>query len=271
MKFQPPAGFVHRPGRQRRTMRVQTSPRRAHELMRASIRSGFVSRDHRLVEADLVKSLSTSRNAVRQALQMLADEGLVARAPRRGTSVAVSMVRMTLDQHDAIDRIPTAPEREGGPAFSARLLERRIVPATPYIRRRMGRDEPDVQMYEHLVSVHGEPIQVRVGYVPLGFDAGDIHPNEANRARAFQLRFGRELGSSEDAIEAVACEARTSKLLGVPTGSPVLLRETLLTDSSGVAWELSFRYNRGDRVSLCASYDASGSGGIERLQPGAFG
>src|SRR5262249_29570424 len=84
----------------RPTSPLQTSSRRVYELLRSAIRTGYLPAGTQLVEFELVKTLSTSRNALRVALQLLADEGVVERNPRSGTFITSAMVQITLNELD---------------------------------------------------------------------------------------------------------------------------------------------------------------------------
>jgi len=57
------------------------------DVLRASILSGRIGPDERLVEAELARELRVSRGPVREALALLAKEGIVTNVPRRGKFV----------------------------------------------------------------------------------------------------------------------------------------------------------------------------------------
>ena len=111
----------------------------------------------------------------------------------------------------------------------------------------MQTDEESVLMHERLISVRGEPHHVWIGYVSADVDYSTVRPN-GEREPIFLERFGVEYSHAEDSVEAVPCELRTSRLLQVAPGSPILLCETLMYDVTGRIRELRFRYNRGDRA-----------------------
>jgi GntR family transcriptional regulator len=54
----------------------------------------------------------------------------------------------------------------------------------------------------------------------------------------------------------VACDPRTSRLLGIAEGAPILLRETVAFGVDGIPRELTYKYNRGDRIAVFATSDA---------------
>jgi len=230
---------------------MQTSSRRVYELLRSAIRSGYLPAGQQLVEHELVKTLSTSRNALRLALQLLAEEGVVERNPRRGTIISSAMIQIKLNELDARTRVHTAgrmAELPPADAFEEQMLDERVLPASPYVKARMANDDEFVRMQEWLISVRGEPNHVWVAYVHPDVDYSCVRPN-GDRLDIFRTRFGVEFARAVDVLEAVPCEERTSKLLGVPAGAPILARETLLYGVDGRVRELRFRYNRGDRVS----------------------
>jgi DNA-binding GntR family transcriptional regulator len=66
-----------------------------YSRLRSAIRSGTLPPGERLVERDLAARLGVSRAPIREALQRLEDEGLIAPAGRRGKIV------VTLSPHDA--------------------------------------------------------------------------------------------------------------------------------------------------------------------------
>lgn len=228
---------------------VQTSSRRAYELLRSAIRTGFLPAGTQLVEYELAKALSTSRNALRVALQLLADEGVVERNPRSGTIITSAIVQITLNEMDAEARVHTSgrlADLAPTEVFDEDLLDEQVIPASPYIRQRMQTDDEFVLMHERLISVRGEPHHVWLGYVAADIDYATVRPN-GDRESIFLERFGVAYSHAEDSVEAVPCDLRTSRLLHVPPGSPILLCETLMYDVDGRIRELRFRYNRGDR------------------------
>ncbi|OLT22871.1 hypothetical protein BJF78_33115 [Pseudonocardia sp. CNS-139] len=229
---------------------LQTSVRRVYTLLRAGIRSGTLAPDAQLVESEVAALMDASRNSVRRALQMLAAEGLVSREPRQGTSIVRGIVRVSLDQRTVPDQSSALWRGGNGPLYRSELLECREVTPSEYVRTRLALRSATVTMSEHLVYLLNEPVSVCLVYTPVGLAAENLQLENRNRACAFRHRFGVELGRHEDTVEAVACEARTGTLLGVRAGSPILLRETLAVGADGVPRELTYKYNRGDRVAV---------------------
>jgi GntR family transcriptional regulator len=230
---------------------VQNSPRRAHDLLRTGIRHDLIPRNEKLEEQFLTRRYATSRNAVREALQTLALEGLVTRIPRFGTKVT--------------GRITVLPLRDvavnGGdvPDLAARLeeLDLKLVPATPVLQERLAIDADQVVLIEHLARVADVPLYVRVAYLPAPEDVESfaerlrfVYAGQRSNSAALQDLYGVDAGDIELTVEAIPCDPRTAKLLGCQTGAPILVRERVLHDVDGRPRELSFTHLRGDRAAL---------------------
>jgi GntR family transcriptional regulator len=220
---------------------LQTSPRRVHDLVRTAIREGILQPDDRLIEEYLVREMATSRNAVREALQMLASEGLVRRERREGTTVVRQVIRIPLD--DIVSRV--APE-----GFGVRRLDDRAVPSTQIIRARLQTDADKVGVIEHLFTYHGEAIGIRVAYYHLEITQPTGWETCPDLQTAFLAVFGLPLWKVDTHIDSFACDARTSRMLDVPIGSPTLVKEQTLYDSAGTPQEFAYSHYRSDRVTF---------------------
>jgi GntR family transcriptional regulator len=227
--------------------RLQTSPHRAYDLIRSGIRAGQLRGDRELAEDSLIRSLSTSRNAVRLALQMLAADGLLDRRQNRGTTIVGEILDVRFDE-----LVPLAAFQS--PRASVRELDHRQIEPTPYLLQRLAIEDGMVDVSEVLISVDGQPTSVRVSYI-----GAQDHPIErvidiVPFAIAFERVFGVPIGQQEAAIGAVLSGPSTSRLLNVAEGTPVLVEEMLLRDNAGRPRELSYTHHRADRVSLSVNH-----------------
>ena len=234
---------------------LQTSPRRAHVLLRASIRRGVMSAADPVEEHSLIMSMMMSRSSIRSALHMLGNEGLIQRRQRLGTSVVASISELPLLQllplpgwtSDPDDASHTDPS-----ALHIEHLEQAEVLADRHVQGRLRIDTDRVIMQEDIVRRGGEPVGIIVGYFPL--DGAVWHGTGTREARSNFLR-GLELSRIEATVEAVNCDERTARVLGVAEGAAILVRETLLYDAAGVPRMLAYGHYRGDRVALRAEED----------------
>jgi GntR family transcriptional regulator len=220
---------------------LQTSPRRVHDLVRTAIRDGILLPDAPLVEDYLVRELATSRNAVREAMQSLASEGLVRRQRREGTTVVGGVIQIPLDDIVSL----TAPE-----FVQIERLDDRKIPSTDLIRSRLQTSAEEVGMIEHLFSFDGKPIGIRVAYYHTSIQQPRGWERCPDLVTAFEIVFGLPLGRVETRIDAVACDARTSKLLSVAIGTPCLVKEQVLYDSDETPQEFCYAHYRSDLVSF---------------------
>lgn len=219
----------------------QTSPRRVHDLIRSCIRRGIIKPDQQLEESNLAKTFATSRNAVREALQLLAEEGLVSRRRRHGTTVTRDIIQIPVE-----DVIPHVERSD----MMVHRIDHRLVPTIEHIGAHLQTTDSFLGMIEHIFSIAGEPIGVRVAYYKQQYIQPEGWERCPDLRSAFPFVFGRPLGRVDTTIEASACEPRTSRLLGIPVGSPVLVREQLLVDSCGSPQEFTFSHYRADRVAF---------------------
>jgi len=217
-----------------------TSTRRVHDILRASISSGMTFSHDGLTEDFLVRELDASRNSVREALQMLRDEGLVDRRRKTGTSVSGSVVRMPLN--DMVNS-----KIEGN--LNIRWIERRIVPTSPFIREELETEDPEVCMIEHLFLLDGQPVGVRSIYFDKSHDIVET-PVAMNRRDSFQFAFGVPVGRVRTTIEAKICDDKTSRVLRVPLNSAILVRQQTLYATDGRPREVEFTHFRADRLAI---------------------
>lgn len=217
-----------------------TLSRRVRDMVAAAVQDEVYPLNEKLIEEVLVESLGASRNAVREALQHLAKDGILDRHTRSGTTVASNKVRLRM--HDIVGESDES-------RFTLRIVDRGEVAAVPMLLRRLEIDEPTVMMDELVFYFNAEPIGVRTTYYQVGkstfapVESGDMR-------RVAREYFGVELGDIETEIGSTLADDRTGKLLGAPEGSAVVVRQQLVRDVDGVPIEVVFDHFRADRVSF---------------------
>jgi GntR family transcriptional regulator len=240
---------------------LQGSAARAHTLLRAGIRDGTIVSEQQLVEENLVHTLGASRNAVRSALQMLVDDGLVSRAPKRGTEVISGIFEFALLPSPGGQHLARPP----GSSHITRT-EGRTVPPTGIVAQRLGYTGPlPIPMVEYVSSFDGRPTALRVSYHHPELDPeryeefvdGFLPRHEYNPSRplftpadAIAALYGSRAGTGRTVIEAQLCDARTAKLLDLSIGAPLLVRETVISDIDGQPRILTHMAYDGSRVTL---------------------
>lgn len=207
-------------------------------------------------ETRLAAELGVSRNVVREALDLLRAEGLITRVPGAGTFVTGAKLRQRLD------RLEGLAESLAGYHLPVdnRVLSVREAAATPFVARKLKVEEGSLTMFvERLRLVGGIPLSLdtswlRAEAVPALLGA-DLH-----RTDVFPLiedRLGVTLGWAELTTEAVSADEATAVLLGIRSGSPLLLLHRLTYLDDGTPFDLeSIRY-RGDRICLFSTLSRS--------------
>jgi GntR family transcriptional regulator len=243
---------------------TQCPARRVYDILRSAIRTGAVGQHEQLVEFRLIRSMRESRAAVREAMRMLTDEGLLTRERRVGTRVAHEIIRVpAMDEVIPIEG-PT-PDSLGDQARTViyQLERRMVIPPEP-VRQALTPRGERVLMLDQLMLLDGETIGARTVYLAVDHASesslqavtGSTHHPLAY-GPLFQELFSEDIGRSDFTIESIACGERTSRLLHIPIGSPILLVETLLRGAEEVPRILSYAHLTGNRLALFVSGSAT--------------
>jgi GntR family transcriptional regulator len=255
-----------------RTNAAETSLRRVYELLRSSISNGTLTIDQLLVEMELMKALGASRNAVRKALRMLADDGIVSRKTRNGTSLTRDII--TVRAGEVGPRAWNGSPDEGRLHVETLDVSRVALPGV--LRDRFNTDIDSVLLLEQIGFSDLQPLYVRVSYIPEDFDVEELnrridslHVDYPPLAVAFERFYGQPFGGTHAVVEALRCEERTAELLRIPTGAPVLFQDLTTFDDTGKIREISFAHFRGDRIALSTLNSFSGAVPERGLRPEA--
>lgn len=202
-------------------------------------------------ESTLAADLGVSRNAIREALDLLRGEGLITRVQGAGTFVTGAKLRQSLDRLEGLAESLAGHQL----IVDNRVLSARESTANPFVAAKLGVDEGSpIFFIERLRSV---------GNVPLSLDTTALRPEAIGVAKdaafdrddiflVLEEKLGVRLGKAENTIEAVSADRGTARLLQIPVGDPLLLVHRLTFLDDGTPFDLeSIRY-RGDRLSLVA-------------------
>ncbi|MCJ7709694.1 MAG: GntR family transcriptional regulator [Chloroflexi bacterium] len=182
-------------------------------------------------DSDLCREFGVSRMTARNAMQRLADDGLVRRIPGRGTFVVEPPAHRHADRLMAFSH---EMERRGRRAGS-RLLAREIRPATaaeataleirptdPVVLVRRLRLADDVPMAIETAVLIGRTADA---VMVADLEAGSLH--EALAGAGLNLRRGHAT------ITAEAASSEDAHLLGVSTGEPLLVERRVILGVHG--------------------------------------
>lgn len=196
-------------------------------------------------ERALCERFGVSRMTVRQAVDALVVEGLLAREQGRGTFVAPGKVDLEV-------RLASFGEEmhRRGMTPSSEVLSAEVVEATPDIADALDILPGEMTFYLHRVRfADGEPMAIEQSWLPCrlvpGLFDGDVPQSVYGELR----RRGLEPDWGEDVVAATEVHAADAELLRVPVGRAVL-RLSRRTFAGETACVYSRSVYRADRYVL---------------------
>lgn len=223
-----------------RTERRLAAAGRIRDLLRSAIMHGDIASGVLPSETELMVSFSASRQVIRDALELLRDEGVVQRLQGTGTLVTPTRVTHNFD-------VLRGPVQE---------VEHRIVGiseevAPPSVARALALPiGSSCGVVELVTSLSGVPLDSATTYVLAGFLPVVATLDAHDDWFSLYARAGISLGATEHSIEASVADTYSAALLGVDAGHPLLVLERLVRDAAGVPVEFAFTRIRGDRLTL---------------------
>jgi len=198
-------------------------------------------------ESELAAELGVSRNAIREALELLRGEGLITRVQGSGTFVTGAKLRQHLDRLEGLaeslagHRLPVDNE----------VLSIRESSATPFVAAKLQLPEnAPILFIERLRSVGGLPLSLDTTSLRIGAIPADAELGQQDVFALIESELGVRLGWAEITVESVAADSRTAELLKIRTGAPLLLLHRLTHLEDGTPFDLETVRYRGDRCSL---------------------
>ena len=209
-------------------------------------------------DADLCEEFGVSRMTARNAMQRLADDGLVLRIPGKGSFVAEPPA------HRRADRLLTFSsemERRGRHP-SSKVLAREIRPSTAEQAAALGiaPGEPVVAL-RRLRCADDEPIAVElailVSATAPAVMAADLEAGSLHDALA---RGGYHLRRGTATIAAAPATPEDARLLGLDKGDALLVERRVIMDSHGRRIEATESRYPADRYALDILFDVEREG-----------
>lgn len=231
--------------------RREEPARRARDLIRHGILRGAYDSGALPPEQDLAKSLGISRNAVRDALDLLRTEGLVQRKPGQGTFAVTNRAVQGMERlRGLFESLPA----DAGPVANT-VLAAEIVDAPAFVAERLALPAGSpVVFIERLRTVDEMPLSLDASYLDAGVAAPllDVDLVSTDVFVMLEERLGLRLAHADLSIEAIAADVASARLLAVEPGAPLLLVERLTSLQDGRPVDFEFVRYRGDRLSLSA-------------------
>jgi GntR family transcriptional regulator len=232
-----------------RDARRSDDARRVRDLLRAALNCDVYPDGKLPDETRLMDEFGVSRSAVRDALTMLSDEGLVDRRKGLGTLVVHTKTVMQLaENHGVADPAP-------GSVWSGQMRIRILdwtevrLPQIAAHRLRASADERSLRI-DYVAILDGSPLALATNYVRWP-EAGALDPSmlQTDWYAMFDA-VGLPIGETTFLWEAAVSDAEDSRLLDVPVGSPIMLGEQVIYAPNGWAYDFALTRGRGDRMAM---------------------
>ena len=204
-------------------------------------------------DTDLVAEFGVSRMTARNAMQRLAEDGLIRREPGRGSFVTAPLT------HRRTNRLMTFTQemRRAGRVPSSRVLERELRPASPLEAASLSLPprQPVVHL-RRLRQADGEPIALEstilIGACAPAVMAADL-ANGSLHETLGRAGFGLVRGTGT--IGAAAATPEDARLLAIPPGHPLLVERRVIVDGLGHRIEATESRYVADRYGLDVQFD----------------
>jgi GntR family transcriptional regulator len=217
-------------------------------ILAANISDGTFSPGSRLPnEEELIKRYAVSRTTIRQAIQNLIRRGLVEIRRGKGTFVLQPKITQELTSLSGF----VEDMRSLGRHPSARLLDKRIVPANESVARQLAiaKDTPVVRI-QRVRLADNAPLSFDETYLPREIGEKVIE-NDLETEPIFSLleqKYNTPLVEAEYRLEAVSADATVARALGIGVGSPIFLIERTSYSAKHQPIDYEKLYYRGDQV-----------------------
>ena len=226
--------------------------RRIEQVLRERIQA-LQPGDRLPSDAELVAEFGVSRMTARNAMQRLAEEGLVARHPGRGSFVS------SPSTHRRTDRLMTFSSEMArrGRLPSSRLLARAIRPSTrpEATSLALAPGEPIVEV-RRLRLADGEPMALETAVLVIGCAKAVLAADlEAGSLHAAISAAGLTLRSGTGTVSAGAASAEDARLLDIRRGEPLLIERRVIVDDAGRRIEATESRYPASRYALDVSFE----------------
>ena len=204
-------------------------------------------------DAELCAEFGVSRMTARNAMQRLAEDGIIERQPGRGSFVAEPPA------HRRANRLMTFTQEmlRRGRVPSSRMLTRVIRPSSAAESASLG--IPPRQPVVHLRRLRfadEEPIAIE-SVVLIGGCADAVMTADLTHGSLHETlaRSGYVLRRGTGTIAAAAATAEEARLLGLRTGDPLLVERRIIVDAHGRRIEATESVYPADRYALDVQFD----------------
>ncbi len=201
------------------------------EALRARISAGGLTAGQRLDnQRQLAQSFGVTLMTLRQALDVLAREGLITRRHGLGTFVALPPVDYDILQFRTLAGDLSAV----GEDVATRFLRSRFGRADRRVAQELGLAE-GARMFvlERLRLVDGQPLSFQVSHLPaaIGEEAAKADLTVTPLRHVLSFKLGIEITAARETVSAETLPARAARELGCAAGAPCFRSDRVSTDA----------------------------------------
>jgi GntR family transcriptional regulator len=201
------------------------------EVLRARISGGGLTAGQRLDnQRQLAQSFGVTLMTLRQALDVLAREGLITRRHGLGTFVAPPPVDYDILQFRTLAGDLSAV----GEDVATRFLRSRFGRADRRVAQELGLAE-GARMFvlERLRLVDGQPLSFQVSHLPaaIGEEAAKADLTVTPLRHVLSFKLGIEITGARETVSAETLPARAARELGCAAGAPCFRSDRVSTDA----------------------------------------
>ena len=240
------AGHPMRPARPHRPRRdVAATAAAVRDLVRTKLLLGHYQVRPLPDEAALQRTHGASRGAVRAALALLRDEGLIERHQGSGTFAVA---------HKATQRFDELRGLRGANPITHEVLSREVLAAPDIVAQllQLGAGSRVLRL-DRLTTASGEPVGVWTNYLSIDVGAPFADPRvdlSGEYYDALERLLGLPVAYAAVATEAVAADPIVAATLKVPVGSALLRLERVVHLTDGRPMDFGIGRLRGDRLRI---------------------
>lgn len=218
------------------------------DVLRQQVLQGAFGTGMLPAEAVLAKEFGVSRNAARDALDLLRADGLVERVPGVGTMVAARKYPHGLDH--LLGLAETLAEH-GEITNEVRVAG--LIAPPPAVAARLELPPGHEAVYlERVRRLNGSPLSLDLTYLTPSVGQpllrADLVHNDI--FVLIERLSGQRLGRADLTVEAVNADPHSAAMLAAPRGAALLMVERLTRLADGRPVDLEFIRFRGDRLTL---------------------
>jgi GntR family transcriptional regulator len=235
---------------------------RIAESLRDRIREGELTPGTRLDnQRALARSFGVTLMTLRQALELLERENLIARRHGLGTFVAAPSI-----DYDILQLRRFAGDLSAqGEHVTTRMVGSRVAPADRRVTDALGlRPRGRAVAIERLRLVDGHPMSLQRSFLPLALGEPVLQADltVTPLIQVLEFKLGVTIERARESVSAVRLGRREARELGCPAGVPAFESERVSYDAGGAPVVFDRVYIPGDRFRITRElhYDLSERG-----------